>query len=98
MDIESLRLALHEPSLLGLGLSFVAGFIFSFNPVVIAAIPVALAYVTKAHAPRQTLRNEPQLLLNLCRADSAGCPIVSGIEHKSSISSHKKSSRRPPRS
>lgn len=53
MDIESLRVALSEPSLLGLGLGFIAGFIFSFNPVAIAAIPVALAYVTKAHEPKR---------------------------------------------
>ena len=56
MDIESMRMALHEPSLFGLGLGFVAGFIFSFNPVAIAAIPVALAYVTKAREPRRAVR------------------------------------------
>lgn len=55
MDIESLRLALNEPSLFGLGLGFVAGFIFSFNPVAVAAIPVALAYVTKAHEPKRAV-------------------------------------------
>ena len=53
MDIESLRLALSEPSLWGLVLGFTTGFVFSFNPVAIAAIPVTLAYVTKAHAPRR---------------------------------------------
>ena len=56
MDIESLRLALNEPSLLGIGLGFVTGFIFSFNPVAIAAIPVALAYVTKAHETKRAAR------------------------------------------
>lgn len=55
MDIESLRVALNEPSLLGLGFGFTAGFVFSFNPVAIAAIPVALAYVTKAHEPRRAV-------------------------------------------
>ncbi len=55
VDIELLRVALSEPSLPGLGLGFLAGFIFSFNPVAIAAIPVALAYVTKAHAPRRAV-------------------------------------------
>ena len=53
MDIESLRLALNEPSLLGLGVAFTAGFLFSVNTVAIAAIPVTLAYVTKAQAPRR---------------------------------------------
>ena len=56
MDIESLRLALNEPSLLGIGLGFITGFIFSFNPVAIAAIPVALAYVTKAHETKRAFR------------------------------------------
>jgi cytochrome c-type biogenesis protein len=55
VDIESLRLALNEPSLFGLGLGFVTGFIFSFNPVAIAAIPVALAYVTKAHETKRAV-------------------------------------------
>lgn len=51
MDIESLRLALASASMAGLIVGFIAGFIFSFNPVAFAAIPVTLAYVTKAHAP-----------------------------------------------
>jgi len=53
MDIELIRNALSEPTWLGLGVGFVAGYIFSFNTVAIAAIPVTLAYVTKAHAPRR---------------------------------------------
>ena len=56
MDIESLRLALEQASLTGLAIGFAAGFIFSFNPVAIAAIPVTLAYVTKAHEPKRALR------------------------------------------
>ena len=56
MDIDSLRLALNEPSLLGIGIGFVTGFVFSFNPVAIAAIPVALAYVTKAHETKRAVR------------------------------------------
>lgn len=53
MDIESLRLALAEASLAGLAIGFATGFIFSFNPVAFAAIPVTLAYVTKARAPQR---------------------------------------------
>lgn len=33
-----------------------AGFLFSFNPVALAAIPVSLAYVTKVHEPRRAMR------------------------------------------
>ena len=48
MDIETLRLALQQASLAGLGAGFLAGLIFAFNPIVFASIPVVLAYVTKA--------------------------------------------------
>ena len=40
------------------------------------------------------LRNELQLLLNLCSGDAAGCPIVAGIEHKVYASSRRKTLRR----
>jgi cytochrome c-type biogenesis protein len=53
VDIESLRLALEQASLTALVIGFATGFVFSFNPVAIAAIPVTLAYVTKAHEPRR---------------------------------------------
>lgn len=53
MEIEALRAALQHPIWLGIALGFVTGLVFSFNPVAIAAIPVTLAYVTKAHAPRR---------------------------------------------
>ncbi len=39
----------------GLLLAFAAGFLFSFNPVSFASVPVVLAYVTKAHEPRRAL-------------------------------------------
>ena len=38
---------------------------------------------TQAHlAELTTLRNELQLLLNLCRGSKDGCPIIEGIEEK----------------
>ena len=55
MDLEFVRNALSEPTWFGLGVGFVAGFVFSFNTVAVAAIPVTLAYVTKAHAPQRAL-------------------------------------------
>ena len=55
MDLESLRTTLEQASLTSLGVGFAAGFIFSFNPVALAAIPVSLAYVTKAHETRRAV-------------------------------------------
>lgn len=55
VDIESLRAALQEASLAGVGVSFLTGLVFSFNPVSIASIPVVLAYVTKAQTQRRAV-------------------------------------------
>ena len=55
MDIDSLRQAVQHAGVTALVVSFLTGFLFSFNPVALAAIPVSLAYVTKARAPRQAL-------------------------------------------
>ncbi|MFZ5540806.1 MAG: cytochrome c biogenesis CcdA family protein [Pseudomonadota bacterium] len=55
LDIDTLSGSLQHASLLGIGLGFLAGFVFSFNPVAFASIPVALAYVTKAHEERRAL-------------------------------------------
>ncbi|KVW91337.1 cytochrome c biogenesis CcdA family protein [Thiobacillus denitrificans] len=55
MDFETLKSTLEQASLASLGVGFMAGFIFSFNPVALAAIPVSLAYVTKAHETRKAV-------------------------------------------
>lgn len=52
MDIETLTAAVSQPGLGALAIGFAAGFFFSFNPVALAAVPVSLAYVTKAREPR----------------------------------------------
>ncbi len=54
-DVETLKAALQQASLAGIGLGFLAGFLFSFNPVSFASIPVVLAYVTKAHEERKAI-------------------------------------------
>ena len=51
MDIDTLAASLAQPSAASFGIAFAAGFLFSFNPVALASIPVTLAYVTKAKAP-----------------------------------------------
>jgi cytochrome c-type biogenesis protein len=56
MDMSMLKETLEQASVASLGVGFAAGFIFSFNPVALAAIPVSLAYVTKAHETKRALR------------------------------------------
>lgn len=55
VNADLLKDSLQQASLTGIGLAFAAGFIFSFNPVSFASIPVVLAYVTRAHEERQAL-------------------------------------------
>jgi len=55
VDTDSFEKALTLASLPGIGLGFLAGFVFSFNPVSFAAVPVVLAYVTKAHEERRAI-------------------------------------------
>ena len=52
---KALRGTLQHASWAGIGLSFLAGLVFSFNPVSFASIPVMLAYVTKAHEERRAI-------------------------------------------
>jgi|GEM_PF-381679 len=55
VSAETLKANLQQASLAGIGLGFLAGFVFSFNPVSFASIPVVLAYVTKAKEERRAL-------------------------------------------
>jgi len=55
MDIDAIRQAVEHASLFALGVAFLTGIVFSFNPVALASIPVALAYVTKARTTRQSI-------------------------------------------
>ncbi len=51
LSAEPLARRLGEAGSVGLGLAFLTGLFFSFNPVSFAAIPVMLAYVTRADRP-----------------------------------------------
>src|SRR5215471_2061534 len=55
MDTDTLQQAAEHASLLALTAGFLAGLVFSFNPVALASIPVALAYVTKARTTQQSV-------------------------------------------
>ncbi len=53
MEPEALQQAVANAGLAAAGVGFLAGLLFSFNPVAMASIPVSLAYVTKAREKRQ---------------------------------------------
>ncbi len=55
LSTDTLRMSLQQASFTGIGLAFLAGFVFSFNPVSFASIPVVLAYVTRAHEERRAV-------------------------------------------
>lgn len=52
MNIDQLQAVAQQASFASLVIGFTTGFLFSFNPVALAAIPVSLAYVTKSHEQR----------------------------------------------
>ncbi|MFY9513049.1 MAG: cytochrome c biogenesis protein CcdA, partial [Rubrivivax sp.] len=53
MDTESWLQLVQQGGMAATVAAFLAGLAFSFNPVALAAIPVALAYVTKARERRK---------------------------------------------
>jgi cytochrome c-type biogenesis protein len=55
ININNMQQVLTEASWAGIGLAFLAGFVFSFNPVSFASIPVVLAYVTKANKEKNAI-------------------------------------------
>lgn len=65
MDADSLRQAVEQAGYAAVGLGFLAGFFFSINPVAIAAIPVSLAYVTRAREKSTALRFGIMFILGL---------------------------------
>ena len=54
METDALRQAVEHAGLAALVAGFLAGLVFSFNPVAIASIPVSVAYVTKARTTQQS--------------------------------------------
>ena len=65
MDIEAVRNTLEQASLASLAIGVAIGFFFSFNPVALAAIPVSLAYLTKAQASRRAVRLGSMFVLGM---------------------------------
>lgn len=65
MDIDSLRQTLEQAGFASLAAGFLIGLVFSVNPVALAAIPVSLAYVTKAREPRTALAYGGMFILGM---------------------------------
>jgi cytochrome c-type biogenesis protein len=55
VEPEVLQQAVANAGFAAIGIGFLAGLLFSFNPVAIASIPVSLAYVTKAREKKQAI-------------------------------------------
>jgi cytochrome c-type biogenesis protein len=55
LSMGSVKALLLEPSVVGIALGFIVGLVFSFNPVTFAAIPVIMAYVTKAPEKKRAM-------------------------------------------
>lgn len=55
MTSEGLQEAVANAGVAAIGIGFLAGLLFSFNPVAMASIPVSLAYVTKARERKQAI-------------------------------------------
>lgn len=55
MEIETVQQAAQHANLLALGIAFVAGLVFTFNPVALASMPIALAYVTRARTTQESI-------------------------------------------
>lgn len=65
MDGDILRQAVEQAGFASAGVSFLAGLFFSVNPVAIAAIPVSLAYVTRAREKRTAILFGGMFILGL---------------------------------
>lgn len=65
MDAEALRSAIEHAGIAAAGVAFLAGLVFSFNPVALASIPVSLAYVTRGRDKSQALLFGSMFILGL---------------------------------
>ncbi len=65
MDIDVLRHAVEQAGFASAGVGFLAGLLFSLNPVAVAAIPVSLAYVTRAREKRTVVLFGAMFILGL---------------------------------
>jgi cytochrome c-type biogenesis protein len=65
VDVEQLQAVAQQATFASVIVGFTAGLLFSFNPVSLAAIPVSLAYVTKAHDQRLAVHYAAAFVLGM---------------------------------
>ena len=65
MGADSLSQVFVHGQWVALGIAFLAGLTFSFNPVALAVLPVSLAYVTRAREPREALQYGAMFVLGM---------------------------------
>lgn len=65
MDADALGLAVQNAGFAAVGIGFLTGLFFSLNPVAVAAIPVSLAYVTKARDKAESVTFGSMFILGL---------------------------------
>ena len=71
MEPEALQQAVAHAGLAAVGIGFLAGLLFSFNPVAMASIPVSLAYVTRAREKRQAVLFATMFILGMLLVHAA---------------------------
>ncbi len=65
MDADALSHVLVHGRWVAVGIAFLAGLSFSFNPVALAVLPVSMAYVTRARESREALEYGAMFVLGM---------------------------------
>lgn len=71
MEPDALRQAVEQAGIAAVGIGFMTGLVFSFNPVALASIPVSLAYVTKARERKQAILFGAMFILGMLLTHTA---------------------------
>jgi cytochrome c-type biogenesis protein len=78
MEPDALRQAVEQAGIAAVGIGFLTGLVFSFNPVALASIPVSLAYVTKARERKQAILFGAMFILGML-VTHAALGFVAGL-------------------
>lgn len=78
MEPDALRTAVEQAGIAAIGVGFLTGLAFSFNPVALASIPVSLAYVTKARERQQAILFGAMFILGML-VTHAALGFVAGL-------------------